>query len=358
MTLQAHTVIRYEHIRYDICRRRNRATSHPCSSHPYWQNGNYSIEVIRRALAKSGLSCDAVGSERACAALTRDGGVYAAATAFLVHRRNHWFALRRIAGGNGTRWFHLDSLCGQGPTLVDDRLLDAFVLDLIACPAAAVVGGAGGGDAKPVSKALVFRIDEDYEALPRGWERASLPIAGTPDAAIITCGETSYFYNRHDVDAGAPRWRSPPAWGWRVSAQRQSSASRAALADRRTGRWFDGDRVVTRHSAENVDATKSAHTAALVGSSSSLLERGTWLAAAAVRADTAREYRKARYAYTSAASLLFDAIRAAEASAPGAWRGEGRKTRPPWCADVERTVTGYIARAEEIDTFLLLSSVR
>ena len=288
------------------------ADDDPASAHRD-ASGNFSIEVIRSALLKTGITCDAVGSERASAALARGGP--AAATAFLVHRKDHWFALRKIAA----KWYHLDSLSGQGPALLDDELLELFVSDLVA------------------SGSSVFHVEET-DALPAGW-----------------C--------KHRSDAGAVyyeqsaervvQWESPKGFGWRAPAQRQPEVSRAALADRPNGHWFDGALVVERRRGEAAEA--EAKKAAKVGGS--LLERGTWLAAGAVRADTAGAYRSARIGYAEAATMLVAAVRDAEAEAPGAWRGEGRRTRPQWCSRVEQTIAGYITRAEELDSFIRLSAL-
>jgi hypothetical protein len=288
------------------------ADDDPASAHRD-ANGNYSIEVIIRALSKAGITCDAVGSERARAALERGGP--AAATAFLVHRKDHWFALRKIAA----KWYHLDSLSRQGPALLDDELLDLFVADLVA------------------SGSSVFHVEE-AAAVPAGW------LKHRSDA-----GEVYYEQRAERI----VQWASPKGFGWRAPAQRQPPASRAALADRPNGHWFDGARVMERRKGEAVEA--EAKKAAKIGDG--LLARGTWLAAGAVRADTAGAYRSARCAYAEAATLLVAAIRDAEAEAPGAWRGEGWRTRPQWCARVEQTVAGYITRAEELDSFITLSAL-
>eukprot|EP01139_Manchomonas_bermudensis_P015233 Amastigsp_a509787_137.p1 type:complete len:261 gc:universal Amastigsp_a509787_137:73-855(+) len=85
-------------------------------------DGNYSVEVLRRALASLSLELiplvhPDVASSRADP--TQEDG-------FLMNNSSHWFALRRIAG----TWYNLNSL-QDGPEVVGDLYLATFIETMI-----------------------------------------------------------------------------------------------------------------------------------------------------------------------------------------------------------------------------------
>jgi len=82
------------------------------------ETGNFSIEVISKALAGMGIALSAVGLSARIDPEKEE--------AFLCNHQHHWLALRKLRGF----WFNLDSLREDGPELVSDFFLDAWLAQL------------------------------------------------------------------------------------------------------------------------------------------------------------------------------------------------------------------------------------
>jgi len=85
-------------------------------------SGNFSVEVLRKAVEVLGLRINSISSESARAAaadpLSQNG--------FVCNLRSHWFAIRKLNG----HWFNLNSLLKTGPTLITDFYLSAYLQQL------------------------------------------------------------------------------------------------------------------------------------------------------------------------------------------------------------------------------------
>jgi len=77
--------------------------------------GNYSIEVIRKALEVMGVVALSINSEDAKTASADP----LSEVAFICHLRNHWFSIRRL---NGV-FYNLNSLLDDGPERISDFYL-------------------------------------------------------------------------------------------------------------------------------------------------------------------------------------------------------------------------------------------
>jgi len=81
-------------------------------------SGNYSFQVLEKALSTWSLKCIPITSEAASEAAAAP----LAEHAFICHLRAHWFTIRRI----GSRWFDLNSLFKE-PRYLSDFYLQAFL---------------------------------------------------------------------------------------------------------------------------------------------------------------------------------------------------------------------------------------
>lgn len=81
-------------------------------------DGDFSLQVLARALNSWGLKCDRVKMEDIMA-LLQDTETE---KAFICHLRNHWFCIRRVDG----QWYNLNSL-NKHPIRVSDFYLDAYL---------------------------------------------------------------------------------------------------------------------------------------------------------------------------------------------------------------------------------------
>jgi len=89
------------------------------------QRGNYSIQVLSKAIERAQLSIEAIGK------LIADGKLktsenYLQQEGYILNMNGHWFAIRKLK----SKWYNLDSLSAQGPTLISDFYLSAY-LDLL-----------------------------------------------------------------------------------------------------------------------------------------------------------------------------------------------------------------------------------
>jgi len=81
-------------------------------------SGNYSFQVLERALSTFSLKCIPITSEAASSAAADP----LSEEAFVCHLRAHWFTIRRIGG----RWYNLNSLFKE-PQNLGDFYLQAFL---------------------------------------------------------------------------------------------------------------------------------------------------------------------------------------------------------------------------------------
>jgi len=84
--------------------------------------GNFSIEVIKRALETFFLNCVSVESDT-----IRDSKMDTVKEeGFICNLRNHWIALRKLGG----KWYNLNSIQKDGPTFVSDMYLSLYLKQL------------------------------------------------------------------------------------------------------------------------------------------------------------------------------------------------------------------------------------
>jgi len=91
-------------------------------SHHVDDSGNFSVEVLKKALSTFGLSLVSYGSETTKNARENPCGEIG----FICNLSSHWFAVRKL----GIQWFNVNSLCKQGPEFISDFYLSAFLSQL------------------------------------------------------------------------------------------------------------------------------------------------------------------------------------------------------------------------------------
>ncbi|KAJ8902198.1 hypothetical protein NDN08_006606 [Rhodosorus marinus] len=95
------------------------AQATPTESANVSTDGNFSIQVLSRALSKWSLDLEPVAK-----ASLGDGSLVA--EAYLCHRQDHWFAIRMI----NSKWFDLNS-SSEAPQLISEFYLSAYLASLI-----------------------------------------------------------------------------------------------------------------------------------------------------------------------------------------------------------------------------------
>ena len=81
------------------------------------QNGNYSVDVIRVALAKARLDLVRVGGDQ-CRKILGSKPLEEAAEGIIVGTGAHWFSLRKLrtpSSGGSIDWYNVDSCLQRGP---------------------------------------------------------------------------------------------------------------------------------------------------------------------------------------------------------------------------------------------------
>mmetsp|Transcript_7793 Transcript_7793/g.34711 ORF Transcript_7793/g.34711 Transcript_7793/m.34711 type:complete len:182 (-) Transcript_7793:3465-4010(-) len=82
-------------------------------------DGNFSIQVLSRALSTWSLDLEPVAKASLAEASL-------GAEAYLIHRKEHWFAIRMI----NSKWFDLNS-SSEAPQLISEFRLSAYLASLI-----------------------------------------------------------------------------------------------------------------------------------------------------------------------------------------------------------------------------------
>jgi len=90
-------------------------------SHNVANDGNFSIQVLSRALQQMGYSSDPIEKKEVKQSI-KDVG---AEEAYICHSIDHWIAIRKI----GKTWYNLNStnLFPPGPQIISDFVLGAFL---------------------------------------------------------------------------------------------------------------------------------------------------------------------------------------------------------------------------------------
>jgi len=84
--------------------------------------GNFSIEVIKRALETFFLNCVSIENDT-----IRDSKMDTVKEeGFICNLRNHWIALRKLGG----KWYNLNSIQKDGPTFISDLYLSLYLKQL------------------------------------------------------------------------------------------------------------------------------------------------------------------------------------------------------------------------------------
>ncbi|EAR85046.1 josephin protein (macronuclear) [Tetrahymena thermophila SB210] len=87
-------------------------------SHNVEDGGNYSIQVLERALKRYNLKCKNVNADEL---IDKD---LSNQTGFICHRSLHWYAIRKVDGV----WYDLNSLYKTGPRHISDFYLSALLI--------------------------------------------------------------------------------------------------------------------------------------------------------------------------------------------------------------------------------------
>ena len=82
------------------------------------QNGNFSLETIRRALQMSGFDLTAIKMDDV-------DKIFAQEVGFIVHSDLHWIAYRKIKG----KWWNLDSVLNEPVVVPEGQLVETLSLE-------------------------------------------------------------------------------------------------------------------------------------------------------------------------------------------------------------------------------------
>jgi len=89
-------------------------------SHNVDANGNFSVDVLKTALNRAGMTMQHIDSDEVRAIFKNKGGPLSQ-DGYVLNLDNHWFAVRKLNG----KWYNLDSL-KPSPILISNEHLENF----------------------------------------------------------------------------------------------------------------------------------------------------------------------------------------------------------------------------------------
>jgi hypothetical protein len=89
--------------------------------------GNFSIEVIKKSLTNFGLQCISLKAQEILTKEGQDTLPLEQRDGYICNYKNHWLTLRKIGG----QWLNLNSVNAYGPEHVSDFYLGAFLKQLV-----------------------------------------------------------------------------------------------------------------------------------------------------------------------------------------------------------------------------------
>eukprot|EP00808_Paulinella_micropora_P013808 g15202.t1 len=92
------------------------------------ESGNFSIEVIKKALQNMSISCRHMSGQELKVGRHFDA---VKEQAFICNFQDHWITLRRMGPATNRRWFNLDSTLEHGPELISDLYLSLYLSQLV-----------------------------------------------------------------------------------------------------------------------------------------------------------------------------------------------------------------------------------